>query len=200
MNRLRWRRDVILGFAVFLVLVVVLPSSGNEKRPRQIFAPKDTRVDKEQFSKAKLTFKDEVVKKDHVILEKGKEYEFSGSFELAKVDDEAGEHIEFLVQLQSSLGVLLVIDKVKSGYPPPEPEKAHIEQAWVLDTYAAKVPVNKIRFESPNIIHFSGNLKAPVQIGEQELRITFVPDSSDLYVTILSRLVEVVEPSTPKGN
>jgi hypothetical protein len=198
MNRLRRGTAFPLEFAFFFIMLLVLPASGCDKGPRQVFAPKDTPVDKEQFSKAKLTFKDEVVKNGHVILEKGKEYEFSGSFELAQLDDEAAESEKFVERLRSSLGVLLVIDKEKSGYPAPSADQAHIKHAWVVDTYANRVP--NTRFESPNMIHFNGRLKAPNTIGEQELRITFVPEDAVLYVTILTRLVEVVEPKAANGN
>jgi hypothetical protein len=188
-----------LRIAAWLITGVVLLSSVCNAAPPLAVAPKGTPVDKERFSKAKLTIKGEVVKKEHVILEKGKEYEYSGSFELTQVDDEAAGHEVDVDRIQGLLGIMIVVDGEKSGYklkpldhPPATPFRE------VITGENGKVP--NTRFESPNIIHFSGKLKAPTHIGEHELRIMTFPEKPKEVVYVLTRLIEVVEPSEPKGN
>jgi hypothetical protein len=198
MNRFRCPTSFALEFAFFFVALLVLPTSGCDGGPPPTVAPADTPVDKEQFSHAKLTFKDEVVKNDHVILEKGKEYEYSGSFQLAQVDDEAAEYEKFVTYVQGMLGVTIVVDGKKSGYKLPPRENAPPKPVREVITGGGKV--QNTRFKSPNLIEFSGRLEAPNHIGEQELRLFFVREDTAEPVNILTRVVQVVEPKAPKGN
>ncbi len=200
-NHLRWGTDIICSKFVFCFVLVLVPIAfGCDAGPPPAVVPVSTLVDTERFSKPKLTFQDEiVVKNNHLILEKGKEYEYSGSFQLAQMDDEVPEYKEFSQRIRETLLIIFTIDRDKSGYTPRRPDRPVQNKQLAREITTGAERVSNSWIESPNLIHFKGRLEAPSKLGEHELRLAFLPKGAQERVYILTRLVQVVEAKEPNG-
>lgn len=189
----------ILSLPAFWFAAIIAPlASGCDSGPPPAVAPETPApVDKEQFADAKLTFKGENVKDNRLILEKGKEYEYSGSFRLTQVDDEAPEFKEYVERIRETLRLMFIVDGEESGFK--RSSSARSQTKAVREVIVGKEFVESSRVDSSNVVHFEGRLNAPNKVGELELRLSILPRDAQESVYIITRPVEIVEPKTPNG-